>query len=136
LGISAIGDVQGSYVQNEKKLTTYEEAVAAGRLPVHRGIARDADDEVRRDVIHELMCNFRVDYGAIEDKHGIDFTDYFAADLTELAAHEADGMVTVGDEAIEVTPVGELFVRNLAMCFDRYLREKQGGEKPVFSRTV
>jgi oxygen-independent coproporphyrinogen-3 oxidase len=135
LGISAIGDVQGSYVQNEKKLTTYEEAVCAGRLPVQRGVARSADDELRRDVIHELMCNFRVDFDAIEKRHGIDFADYFADDLAALAEHEADGMVTVGDDAIEATPVGELFVRNLAMCFDRYLRDKQG-DQPVFSRTV
>jgi len=136
LGISAIGDVQGSYVQNEKKLSTYEEAITAGRLPVHRGISRTPDDEVRRDVIHELMCNFRVDFAAIESKHGIEFTDYFAEDLAELAAHEADGMVGIADDKIEATPVGELFVRNLAMCFDRYWREKQDGDQPVFSRTV
>lgn len=136
LGISAIGDVQGSYVQNEKKLTTYEEAVSAGRLPVHRGIERTPDDEVRRDVIHELMCNFRVDFAAVEQEHGIDFTEYFADDLAALAEHEADGMVTVSDESIEATPVGELFVRNLAMCFDRYLRDKSADDKPVFSRTV
>jgi len=136
LGISAIGDVQGSYVQNEKKLTTYEEAIRNGRLPVHRGISRTPDDEVRRDVIHELMCNFRVDFAAIEAKHGIVFNEYFAEDLAELAPHQADGMVTVTDGAIEATPVGELFVRNLAMCFDRYWRDKQHGDTPVFSRTV
>ncbi len=33
--------------------------------------------------------------------------------------------------------MGELFVRNLAMCFDRYQREKHAGAAtPVFSRTV
>ena len=136
LGISAIGDVQGAYVQNEKKLTTYEEAITAGRLPVHRGVVRTPDDEARRDVIHELMCNFRVDFAAIEGKHDIEFAGYFADDLAELSAHEVDGLVKIGDDAIEATPVGELFVRNLAMCFDRYRREKQHGDKPVFSRTV
>ena len=41
------------------------------------------------------------------------------------------------DRAIEATPIGELFVRNLAMCFDRYQREKHAAEAaPVFSRTV
>ncbi len=136
LGISAIGDVQGAYVQNEKKLTTYTEAITAGRLPVHHGVSRTPDDEVRRDVIHELMCNFRVDFAAIESKHDIEFSDYFADDLAELSAYEADGMVGIADHAIEATPVGELFVRNLAMCFDRYWREKQHGDQPVFSRTV
>lgn len=136
LGISAIGDVQGSYVQNEKKLSSYGEALEAGRLPVYRGVARSADDEVRRDVIHELMCNFRVEFAAIEARHGIEFPEYFAGELAALAAHEADGMVEVGADAIEVTPVGELFVRNLAMCFDRYLRDQKDPDKPVFSRTV
>jgi len=136
LGISAIGDVQKAYVQNEKKLSGYGEAISAGRLPVHRGIARGADDEVRRDVIHELMCNFRIDGAAIGKKHGVDFATYFAEDLVSLAAHERDGMVKISDQGIEVTPVGELFVRNLAMCFDRYRRDNQDGEEQVFSRTV
>ena len=40
LGISAIGDVRGAYVQNEKKLSVYEEMITAGRLPVARGVMR------------------------------------------------------------------------------------------------
>jgi oxygen-independent coproporphyrinogen-3 oxidase len=137
LGISAIGDVRGAYVQNEKKLSTYEEAVSAGVLPVARGIARTADDDVRRKVIHELMCNFRVDIGAIEREYGIDFHAYFAGDLSELEVHEREGMARLTDTAIEATAVGELFVRNHAMCFDRYQRERHANaERPVFSRTV
>ena len=136
LGISAIGDVQGSYVQNLKKLSDYGNAVEAGQIPVYRGVARSADDEVRRDVIHELMCNFHVAFASVEEAHGIDFRDYFAEDLAALAPHEADGMVEVGAEAIEVTPLGELFVRNLAMCFDRYRREEHDPDGSVFSRTV
>ena len=137
LGISAIGDVRGAYVQNEKKLSTYEEAVRAGVLPVARGIARTPDDDVRRAVIHDLMCNFRVDVAAIEGAHGIDFATYFAEDLVQLAAHERADMVRITDRSIEATAVGELFVRNLAMCFDRYQRERHANaERPVFSRTV
>ena len=137
LGISAIGDVRGAYVQNEKKLSTYEAAVTAGVLPVARGVARSADDDVRRAVIHELMCNMRVDTGAVEREFGIDFASYFADDLAELGEHERAGMVRVSPERIDVTPVGELFIRNLAMCFDRYQREKHAtAAKPVFSRTV
>jgi oxygen-independent coproporphyrinogen-3 oxidase len=137
LGVSAIGDVRGSYFQNEKKLSTYEEIISAGRLSVYRGVRRSADDEIRRTVIHELMCNFRVDAGAIERQYGIEFAGYFADDLALLAPHERDGMVHVSARGVEATPVGELFVRNLAMCFDRYQREKHAKDsKPVFSRTV
>jgi hypothetical protein len=32
--------------------------------------------------------------------------------------------------------MGRLFVRNICMIFDRYLRAKQADGKPTFSRTV
>lgn len=137
LGISAIGDVRGAYVQNEKKLSTYEESIGAGVLPVARGVARTDDDEVRRTVIHGLMCNFRVDTRDIERRYGIDFASYFADDLVRLEVQAREGLARVDPERIEATPTGELFVRNLAMCFDRYMREKHATDvKPVFSRTV
>lgn len=137
IGISAIGDVRGAYVQNEKKLSAYEEHIRRGRLPVMRGVVRTADDEVRRTVIHDLMCNFRLEMSDISRQYGLDFETYFKEDLALLAAYEREGFVRIGDDRIEATPVGELFVRNLAMCFDRYQREKHdAGSRPVFSRTV
>jgi oxygen-independent coproporphyrinogen-3 oxidase len=137
LGISAIGDVRGAYVQNEKKLSRYGEAIAAGRLPVARGVMRTPDDEVRRAVIHELMCNFRVDTAAIARAFALDFDAYFAEDLALVAACEGEGLARLRPGSVEATPTGELFIRNLAMCFDRYQREKHAAaERPVFSRTV
>lgn len=137
LGISSIGDVRGAYVQNVKKLSEYEREVGAGRLPAARGIVRSRDDAMRRDVIHELMCNLRVDIPAIERAHGIRFAETFREDLDRLAAHEKEGLCTITPERIEATPTGELFLRNLAMCFDRYWRDRHEGEdRPVFSRTV
>jgi oxygen-independent coproporphyrinogen-3 oxidase len=124
-------------VQNVKKLSTYEKQLGAGRLPVARGVVRHVDDEIRRHVIHELMCNFRVDMSAVQRQFDIDFLDYFAPDLEALRAHEAEGMVRLENGRIEATAVGELFVRNLALCFDRYWREKhRDDDGPVFSRTV
>lgn len=137
LGISAIGDVGGAYVQNVKKLSEYTEAVTEGRLPVERGVVRNFDDELRRTVIHDLMCNFRVDMAAVEERFEVDFTGYFATDLELLVAHADEGMVDIGGRFIQVTPLGELFVRNLALCFDRYRRDEPGlNDRPVFSRTV
>lgn len=137
LGISAIGDVRGAFVQNEKKLSTYEAQVMAGRLPVARGLARSEDDEVRRAVIHDLMCNFHVDTAEIARRFGVDFDRYFAADLELLREPAREGLVSVRPGRIEATPVGELLIRNIAMCFDRYQREKHASEsRPVFSRTV
>ncbi len=138
VGISAIGDVAGAYAQNTKKLSVYYAALDAGRFPIERGYPRDRDDEIRRHVITELMCNFYVDARDVERRFGIVFADYFAIELAELTAPEgprADGFVAVSDEGVEVLPPGRLFVRNICMIFDRYLRTHRS-ERPVFSRTI
>jgi oxygen-independent coproporphyrinogen III oxidase len=139
VGISAIGDVQGAFVQNVKKLPPYEESIAAGRFPVERGYRLDADDMLRRYVITELMCNFHLDRREVERRFGIDFSTTFATELAELTAPDSpctDGLIVVTPESLEVTPLGRRFVRNLCMVFDRHLRARTAGEKPVFSRTV
>jgi oxygen-independent coproporphyrinogen-3 oxidase len=135
-GISSIGDVRGAFIQNEKKISTYYAALDEERLPVHKGYVRSEDDELRRDVIQSLMCNFRVDRHRIEAEHGIDFSSYFSEEMERLRPFVEEGMVEVDGEELRATPTGQLFVRNLAMCFDAYLAGHEGGDRPVFSRTV
>ena len=136
LGISAIGQLSGAYVQNEKKLSTYYRAIDEGRLPVERGYALSHDDQVRQYVIAELMCNLYLDFAEVEARFGIQFGEYFARELGELATGPAaDGFVHLEPGHIEVTSLGQLFVRNTCMLFDRHLREKPPA-KPQFSRTV
>ena len=139
LGVSGIGEVHGAFVQNTKKLTDYYAAVGAGRFAVERGYEMSPDDLLRRQVIAALMCNFHVDIRQVEAGFAIDFASYFAEELAELTAAQSpatDGLVTVGETSIDVTPLGRLFVRNVCMVFDRYLRARTAGAKPVFSRTV
>jgi oxygen-independent coproporphyrinogen-3 oxidase len=136
LGVSAIGDVAGAFVQNTKKLSTYYADLEAGRFPVERGYLLDPDDRLRRALITELMCNFRIDPHALGSRFGIAFDDYFARELDELSAGPmADGLIARQDGVYEVTPAGRLLVRNIAMIFDRYLRARTT-ETPVFSRTI
>ena len=136
LGITAIGDVDGAYVQNGKKLSTYYTALDAGELPVDKGYELSDDDHVRRHVITELMCNGYLHIGEIEERFGIDFADYFSLELEELeSGPAADGLLEMRPDALEATRLGQLFIRNISMIFDRYLREKKR-DKPTFSRTV
>lgn len=137
LGVSAIGDIRGAMVQNHKKLSSYGRAIRAGRIPVARGLVRSADDELHGAVIHDLMCNFSVSIPDIERRFGVHFSDAFADDLRLLEELGDEGLVRIDEDCIEATPMGELFIRNIAMCFDRYWREKHEGEdRPIFSRTV
>lgn len=136
LGISSIGYVEGAYIQNHKKLSTYYQALDRGELPVERGYALSADDRVRRHVITELMCNLFVDFAEVEGRFGIRFAEYFARELEELEAGPvADGLAQLDPSQLEVIGMGQLFIRNVAMLFDRHLREKPP-QRPTFSRTV
>ena len=91
---------------------------------------------IRRDVILSLMCNFHLDVRALERTHGIDFADYFSDALAELEAGPVGhGFVRLTPDAVDVTDEGRLFVRNVCMTFDAYLKRHEG-ETKRFSRTV
>lgn len=122
IGVTSIGKVGDSYSQNERTLETYASALDAGRLPIMRGITLTADDKLRREVITQLICHFRLSFGAIEGKYHVTFSDYFAQELEDLAAMQADGLLEVDAQGIIVRPVGMLLIRNICMVFDRYLR--------------
>lgn len=137
IGMSAIGDVSGAFAQNVKKLPAYYKALQEGRFPIERGYALSQDDAVRRTVISELMCNFHVDFAAIEARHGVRFASYFDAELEALSAANGpvtDGLLEINGASMTVTPRGRLFVRTVCMHFDKYLPAHRG--QTVFSRTV
>lgn len=121
-GMSAIGDIGGAYVQSEKRLPLWSAAMDKGRLPTARGFHRSPDDEVRRFLIQELMCNLRLDEEDLRSRFGKRLAD-FPAELSRVEELAREGLVEVGPEGLQVTPKGRLFVRLVASCFDRYLHE-------------
>jgi len=135
IGLTSIGEGEDYYAQNYKEMAAYEAAIDAGRLPYHRGVALSRDDKIRKAVIMELMANFKLDIPRIEKEFGIDFRDYFKEALEALKEFEAEDLVKVSDEAIEVSETGTMLIRNIVMPFDAYMK-KHGEGKKVFSKTV
>jgi oxygen-independent coproporphyrinogen-3 oxidase len=86
-------------------------------------------------VIREILCNQRVEHAAVEERFGIRFREYFSTELADLAELAADGLLELSDDGLRVTPKGNLLLRNLAMPFDWYLREKPPA-RATYSRTV
>lgn len=121
LGASSIGQIGDAYCQNRRDPEGHAEAVAAGRLPVWRGVELSADDRLRRDVIQAVMCRHYVDFDAVEERHGVVFRQYFGDALAALAPLQDDGMVEIGRNSIQVSERGRFFLRNVAMPFDAYL---------------
>ena len=141
VGVSAIGYVDGAFFQNEKDNAPYGEMIGKGQLPVNKGLILSSDDLIRASVITELMCNFKVDVHGFEKRWQIDFAKYFSDELAELSAQRDEAQkgnelaFTEPGEPLKLTSVGRLFVRNVCMVFDRYLKTKSES-RPLFSRTV
>lgn len=121
LGATSIGMVQDCYSQNARTLPEYAEALAAQRLPVLRGVTLDTDDKLRREVITQLICLFRLDIPAIEAKYDISFAEYFTEALPQLENMQNDGLLSLNDHTLEVSDRGSLLIRNICMAFDKYL---------------
>lgn len=135
IGTSGISQTHEVYAQNVKKIPEYRERLERDELCVYRGYALSRDDQIRRDVIMHLMCDFELKPAMIEQEHGIDFHDYFQEDLRRLAPFVDDGLIDMSRNDITVSNIGRLFVRNIAMSFDRYYHERKE-QAPMFSRTV
>ena len=123
-GATSISNLGDCYVQNFKSLGDYEAAIAADRLPAERGIWLTDDDQRRRDIITQIMCNLSV---------VLDEPERYATELSALEPLIADGLVVRDGAKLQITPLGQLFVRNVAMVFDRHL---QTNSARPFSRAV
>lgn len=139
LGVSSIGEIDGTYVQNIANEPEYVALTESRGFATYRGHAMSAEDKLRRDVILELMCNGRVDKRRTEKEHGISFDETFALELGELRTAADDGLVELLPEELRLTPIGQVLMRNVAVPFDRYMRvRKERGESggKTFSKTL
>lgn len=134
-GVSAISDIGGAFIQSAHKLHEWRAAIDAGVLPVERGRARTREDELRGAAIRMLMCLLKLDIAPLAQQFGPLAQWMFLRARPELEALAADGFLTLRTDGLDVTPLGRLFLRNIAMVFDAYLPEAQPARQ-AFSKTV
>ncbi|MBK1992157.1 oxygen-independent coproporphyrinogen III oxidase [Campylobacter sp. 2018MI35] len=133
VGLTSIGEGESYYAQNYKDILKYQEAIDNKKLPFEKGIILNEDDKIRKAVIMSLMANFCLDIKMIETEFNIDFFEYFKEDLINL--DEYKDFIQRDSKMIKVNETGVLLIRNIAMCFDAYLR-KIDEDKKVFSKTL
>ncbi len=131
-GVSGIGSVGNTYAQNVKDLDSYYAAIERGELPIERGLVLTRDDLIRRDLISELICQFRLDFASFGRRWEIDVSEYFAPEIERLSGMRDDGLVEMDNSHIQVTDPGRLLIRNICMVFDIYLEKA----KARFSRVI
>jgi oxygen-independent coproporphyrinogen-3 oxidase len=136
MGVSAISSIGDAYAQNRREIPAYQATVAERGIATMRGYRLSADDRIRRAVIGRLLCHTVIPKNEIEREFSISFDEYFGAELQRLEEPRDEGLVALDAGTIRVTPLGRIFIRNVAMVFDRYLHEQQMDQKPLFSKTL
>lgn len=133
-GMSGISNVGDYYWQNAKELNAYYSLLNTDRLPVIKTLQLCRDDKIRKEVIMQIMCQMGLSFDEIEQAWGIAFQEYFSSNLDRLTALQNDMLVDINPGKVEITEQGRLFLRNIAMCFDRYLDAAKAVHS--FSKTV
>lgn len=133
LGVSAIGKVGNTHIQNERSLNGYRAAISRQNLATFRGIVMDQDDLLRNDIIMSLMCSMPVDFRTFNYRYGVEFTQYFSTEINALQPYVDAGLVEINKAHIQVTAKGRLFVRAISMEFDAYLRQ---ATQATYSRLI
>lgn len=134
IGPSAISFFENAYAQNEKRLFKYYRSLDNAELATSAGMALTEDDLIRRWSIEQLMCNFRLSFEELSDRFYVEFDTYFAEEAARFEELQCDGLLRRSEDCIAASPLGKIFIRNLAMVFDTYL--KKPGHDVRYSRTV
>lgn len=130
LGVSSISDSWHAFTQNEKKLEDYVARVERGEIPVFRGHLLNAEDEILRRHILNLMTRFETSWE--ERELYVPFLETIEDSLAEL---RRDGLVRLPHRRCEVTESGRPFLRNICMAFDARLK-RHAPATQFFSQTI
>lgn len=111
LGASSISAFPDRLLQNEKNSGSYREAVTAGRLPIARGVMRDAEDQLRGTIIEQILTR-----GQARLPEELDL----APERARLAPFAALGLIEITADRIRLGPEALPYARSIAARFDRH----------------
>ena len=118
-GPSAISRLPQGYAQNAPATRDWAEAIEAGRLATARGVALGASDDLRAEIIENLMCYGEADLDRACRRWGA-APAALAAEHEAIARFETLGLVELDGEHVRLTEAGRPLVRTVCTAFDRY----------------
>ncbi|MDO4695405.1 oxygen-independent coproporphyrinogen III oxidase [Porphyromonas sp.] len=136
LGTTGISQLDNSYAQNIKSIPEYYEAIDKGVLPTNIGYRLSDDERLARDIINDLMCNYRTSPLKIAKQHGKDYSklsDISLLRYNELLRMINDGLCRIEADAVIMNSSAHLFVRTIAATFDIHYNPHKplGYSKPI-----
>ena len=125
LGVTGISQLETAYAQNTKEIPAYIEAVGNGHLPIKKGYALSREEQLVREVIDTLMCNYQVTLTDAQ-RAAVNF------DTARLQEMEDDGIITVSGNTIRMEHQSSPFVRNVAALLDPLMQHtSKAFSKPI-----
>ncbi|GJM29045.1 MAG: coproporphyrinogen-III oxidase [Cyclobacteriaceae bacterium] len=129
LGVSAIGDTESAYGQNEKQVEKYKKIIADGELPIYKGHVLNPEEKIMRKHILNLMCKLKTSWH--EDQY---YLPHLRNVDKYLKEHIKDGIVTLSHKEIEITEKGRAFIRNVCMAIDPKICDLKNSQ--IYSATI
>ncbi|MBI4404807.1 MAG: oxygen-independent coproporphyrinogen III oxidase [Deltaproteobacteria bacterium] len=132
VGASAVSEWDCSYFQNLRKANEYEQSVDNSGLATFRGCRITDEDRRRKWVIQHVMCEGLVSFVQYANSFQSSFEGDFSSELPLLEPFFDEHILERTSAGFEVTSMGRLFIRNVAMVFDAYLKRAE----KIYSQTV
>ncbi len=117
MGVSSFSYLNGTVFQNSSKWDEYVGAAREGRSAVKRSTRLSSRGIMAREVVLGLKL-FKLDRAAFKTRHGFDILELYGPRFDQL---EHEGLLTISDEAIELTRRGRDY--NDMICALFYLPE-------------
>lgn len=130
LGVSSISDSLYAFAQNSKTVEDYIRIVNNDELPLIKGHLLTGEDLVLRKHILNIMCT-----GETCWSNPNDICDTLLDGIARLNTLEEDGLVHITPFGLNVTPIGNRFLRNICMAFDARLWAEQP-KSQLFSMAI
>jgi oxygen-independent coproporphyrinogen III oxidase len=132
LGVSSISDAGNAYAQNHKTIREYYDSIERGELPVFRGCMLTEEDVRFKNYVLNATCKGYVKPSAL------DMRLVSAMNGNYLIQLIIDGLLEIKDGALEITSLGNHFLRNIAKVFDLHLlrSEQEVKKEKTFSQAI
>lgn len=125
LGVTGISQLDNAYAQNTKDISEYIDIVESGQLPIKKGYALSSNQQLVREAIDTLMCNYQVTLSP-EQRLAVNY------DESRLKEMQADGIISINGNTIRMVHESSPFVRNVAALLDPLMQNStKSFSKPI-----
>lgn len=125
LGVTGISQLENAYAQNTKDISEYIDIVESEQLPIKKGYALSSNQQLVREAIDTLMCNYQVTLSP-EQRLAVNY------DESRFKEMQADGIISINGNTIRMVHESSPFVRNVAALLDPLMQNStKSFSKPI-----